>query len=191
MIEFEEGEVGFINREIVSKYNLKAGESLPLSAWEDIKFDNDVRRARERALYLLDYKSYSYIDMYKKLEKNYNEDVCFAVMDKLVELGVINDRRYAENLAEIYIEGRKYGYYKAVAQMRLKNLSREIIEEALEPYADGVYDRLYELVEDKYLRYLEDEKGISRVKNALARQGYSYSDIKEVINDILEEYSEE
>ena len=191
MIEFDEGEPGFLNREIVSKYNLKAGISLPLSAWEDIVFENDVRRARERALYLLDYRDYSYIDMYHKLEKNYSEYVCFAVMDKLVEIGVINDRRYAESLAQQYMEGRKYGYYKAVQQMKLKNLTKELIEAALEPYKEDTYERLYELIEQKYLRYLGDEKGVAKVKNALARQGYSYGDIKQAVNDILEEYGED
>lgn len=191
MIEFEQGETGFLNREIVSKYNLKAGISLPLSAWEEIVFENDVRKARERALYLLDYRDYSYIDMYRKLEKNYSEDVCFAVMDKLVEIGVINDRRYAENLARQYMEGRKYGYYKAVQQMKLKNLTKEVIEAALEPYKEDTCQRLYELVEEKYLRYLDDEKGITKVKNALARQGYSYGDIKQVMDEIMQDYGEE
>ena len=50
-IDFEEGEPEFLNIEIINKFNLKAGISLPLSAWEQIKSENEYRKARERALY--------------------------------------------------------------------------------------------------------------------------------------------
>ena len=50
MIEFEDREAEFLNQEIVRRYNLKAGLSLPLSAWEDIRAEEEYRKARERAL---------------------------------------------------------------------------------------------------------------------------------------------
>ncbi|MBQ8967773.1 regulatory protein RecX [Ruminococcus sp.] len=195
MIEFEDRDTEFLNQEIVSRYNLKAGMSLPLSAWEDIKADEEYRKARERALYLLDYRDYSYVELFHKLEKNYSEDTCYRVMDKMVEMGTINDRRYAEGLARHYVEVKHFGSRRAYQEMRGKGLTGEVIKLALQVYDEDEettwYDRLYELVEKKYLRYLEDEKGINRVKNALVRYGYSYDLIKEVLRDIGEEYGEE
>lgn len=191
MIEFEEGETAFLNYEIVSAYGLRAGLDMPESAWEKIVFDNEFRKAKERALYLLDYRDYSYVELYKKLEKNYSEEICDAVMDKMLELGTVNDRRYAQGLARTYVEVRKYGYYRAYQQMRQKGLTKPIIEEALEEYSEGTYERLYELVERKYLRYLDGEKGDIKVKNALVRLGYSYDIIKEVLADIKQEYGDE
>ena len=91
MIEFEEGETAFLNYEIVSAYGLRAGLDMPESAWEKIVFDNEFRKAKERALYLLDYRDYSYVELYKKLEKNYSEEICDAVMDKMLELGSMTD----------------------------------------------------------------------------------------------------
>ena len=75
--------------------------------------------------------------------------------------------------------------------MRQKGLTKPIIEEALEEYSEGTYERLYELVERKYLRYLDGEKGDIKVKNALVRLGYSYDIIKEVLADIKQEYGDE
>ena len=71
--------------EIINKFNLKAGISLPLSAWEQVQSENEFRKARERALYLLDYRDYSFVDMFKKLRQNYDEELCYRVMEKLVE----------------------------------------------------------------------------------------------------------
>ncbi len=195
MIEFEDREAEFLNQEIVRRYNLKAGLSLPLSAWEDIRAEEEYRKARERALYLLDHRDYSYVDLFHKLEKNYSEDTCYRVMDKMVELGTINDNRYAEGLARHYVEVKGFGSRRAFQEMRGKGLTAEVIKRALAVYDEDEdttwYDRLYELVERKYLRYLDDEKGVNKVKNALVRYGYSYDLIKDVLRDIGEEYSEE
>lgn len=191
MIEFEDRDPEFLNQQTVNMFNLRAGASLPLSAWEEIKAEEEYRKARERALYLLDYKDYSYVDLFHKLEKNYSEETCYRVMDKMVEMGTINDRRYAEGLARHYVEVKKFGRYRALREMRQKGLTAQVAEEALEEYDDSYYERLYELVESKYLRYLDDDKGVTRTKNALVRYGYSYDLIKEVLRDIEEEYCDE
>lgn len=191
MIEFEGKEPEFLNQQTVNMFNLRAGTSLPLSAWEEIKAEEEYRKARERALYLLDYKDYSYVDLFHKLEKNYSEETCYRVMDKMVKMGTINDRRYAEGLARHYVEVKKFGRYRAFREMRQKGLTAQVVEDALEEYDDSYYERLYELVESKYLRFLDDDKGITRTKNALVRYGYSYDLIKEVLKDIEEEYGGE
>ena len=37
-------------------------------------------------MYLLDYRDYSYSELYKKLLNNYGEQICYDVCDKLAEL---------------------------------------------------------------------------------------------------------
>ena len=155
-----------------------------MSAWEQIKEESDLRRARERALYLLDYKDYSYVEMFKKLRKNYDEELCYKVMQKLVEMGVINDRRYAQGLARHYCEVKLFGRRRAFQEMRLKGLTKEVIDLALEEYEQGTAERLRRLIEKKHLRYMTDEKGINRAKNSLIRYGYDYGEIKEALREI-------
>ena len=188
MIEFENAETEFLNVDTVRQFNLKAGVSLPLSAWEQIKAEEEYRKAKERALYLLDYKDYSYVELFHKLEKNYSEETCYRVMDKMVELGTINDRRYAAGLARHYIEVKKFGRYKAYQQMKLKGLTKEVIDEALDQYEDSTYDRLKALAEKKFDKYIDADNGITKLKNYLVRQGYSYDIVKEVVNEITENY---
>lgn len=186
-IDFSEGEPAFINSDIITKFNIKSGMELPESAWEQIVHANEFRRARERALYLLDYRDYSYIELYKKLENNYDEDICFEVVDSLAKVGIINDRRYAETLAEKFVAIKKFGYYRAVREMKLKGISQEMADEVLSTYQDSTQERIFELLSTKYARKLEDENGVTKVKNALVRQGYSYNDINAALNDFLED----
>ena len=186
-IDFAEGEPAFINSEVVLDKGLRRGTELSDEEWEAVVYANDFRRAKERALYLLDYKDYSYVSMYKKLADNYPEQLCFDVCDKLAQLGVIDDRRYAAALARHYMEVKRFGRYRAVREMMQKGVSRALAEEALEPFDDTVRERLRELIEKKYLRRIEDEDSMNKVKNALVRQGYSYSDINAVMSEIFEE----
>ena len=190
-IEFENGNVEFINSQIIAEFNLKDGQNLPESAWEEIKAENDFRKAKERALYLLDYKDYSYVELFKKLNRNYSDDICYRVMDKMVEIGMINDRRYASALARHYVEVKKFGRFKAFQQMKLKGLTNEVINEALDRYDDSTYERLKELTEKKIDKYLDSENGIAKLKNYLVRQGYSYGLVKEAVNEVLCEIEDE
>lgn len=186
-MNFDEGEPAFINSEIIAQYNIKGGVSIPESAWNQVVYANEFRRARERALYLMDYRDHSYIELFKKLEKNYDEDICYDVIDSLVEVGIVDDRRYAENLAQRLMEVKRCGYYKAVQEMRQKGISKELANEILSEYEDTTQERLKDLIESKYTRRLEDEDGIKKVKNALVRNGYSYKDVNAALEDYLTE----
>lgn len=172
----------YINAEVLSEYNLKQGMNLPQNAVDEIVYANDKRRARERALYLLSVRDHSFTELYKKLERNYDEQICLDVCNFLASKKIIDDRRYAERLARQLFEVKKAGKYKVRQEMRMKGLSDELIEEAIEKYEDCSSDLLKELVEKKYARYLTDEKGVRKVKSALVRQGYTFSEIKNVLD---------
>lgn len=174
----------YIHSEIIRKYNVAKGMELSEEEADRLIYENDLRRARERALYLMETRDHSYRELFDKLEKNYSEDICFEVCNRLAEIGVINDRRYAEKLCRQLFEVKKLGRYRVRQEMRLKGLGSEIIEEAMENFSeeDEPFERLEKLVEQKYERYLTDRKGVEKVKNALARKGYSFGEIKEVLD---------
>ena len=174
----------YIHSEIIRKYNIAKGMELSEEEADRLIYENDLRRARERALYLMESRDHSYRELFDKLEKNYSEDICFGVCNRLAEIGVINDRRYAEKLCRQLFEVKKLGRYRVRQEMRLKGLGSEIIEEAMENFSeeDEPFERLEKLVEQKYERYLTDRKGVEKVRNALARKGYSFGEIKEVLD---------
>lgn len=174
----------YIHSEIIRKYNVAKGMELSEEEADRLIYENDLRRARERALYLMESRDHSYRELFDKLEKNYSEDICFEVCNRLAEIGVINDRRYAEKLCRQLFDVKKLGRYRVRQEMRLKGLGSEIIEEAMENFSeeDEPFERLEKLVEQKYERYLTDRKGVEKVKNALARKGYSFGEIKEVLD---------
>lgn len=186
-IKLSDGDTIYLHSSIIAQYSLKEGSQVPKNALDDIIFDNDFRKAKERALYLLEYRDHSYKELFDKLMKNYSEQVCFAVMAKMVELSLIDDRKYAKMYARKLFEIKHLGKFKARFEMQKKGISRELIDEMVEMYDDDAIERLKELVDKKYARYIADEKGIKKVTGALLRSGYSYSEIKQVLNIYLDE----
>lgn len=174
----------YIHKDIILENGISKNMDISEETADRLIYLNDLRRARERALYLMESRDHSYSELFDKLEKNYPEDICFEVCGRLAEMGVINDRRYAEKLCRQLFEVKKLGRYRVRQEMRLKGLSSEIIEEAMENFSeeDEPLERLEKLMEQKYERYLTDRKGVQRVKNALARKGYSFGEIKEVLD---------
>lgn len=186
-VDFDCREPIFINSSVVSSLGIRSGITMTDEDIEEAVSKNDFRRARERALYLLDERDYGYVEMFKKLENNYSEDICYEVVNDLSRLGLIDDRRYAQKCAEYFLTRKLWGKYRAREEMRRRGIPSELIDEALEEYDEGSDDRLRELIEKKYARKLADENGVNKVKAALARQGFSYDEIKRV----LAEYEEE
>jgi regulatory protein len=152
--------------------------------YSDMLLASDRRRAIERGMYLLDYRDYSYKELFRKLSESYDEEICFYAVDKLASLGIINDRRYAENLAHKYIEVKKYGFYRASNEMYLRGLDKELVNEVLEAYREGTVGRICEVIRKKYSSYLDDRDKIHKMKNALVRMGYSYDEINTAVQSL-------
>lgn len=170
-------EVVFLNSETVLKYGLRAGEELDEEELFEIIRADGVRKARERALYLLDYRDYCFVELYNKLEKNYDGDICLEVVSKLSDMGLVDDVRYAKRLGEKLVEAKKFGYYRAKQEMLRRGLERNLVEEVLEELCEDSHQRLMEIIEKKYYDKIYDRKSMDKAKNALVRLGYSYSEI--------------
>lgn len=190
-VETGDGETISLYGGLLADYHIETGQTVPDSAWAEILKENEFRRARERALYLLEARDYSYLELFAKLEQNYQEETCYSVCDAMARLHLLDDRLYAEKLARQYLEGKRWGEYRARMEMRRRGLSDELIDAALEPYFENTRERLAELVERKYSRYLEGPKGVQKVRSALARQGYSYEDIRAVLNEYSAQENED
>lgn len=185
-IDFEGREPIFLNASVAYDLGIKTGKMMSADEISAASEKNTYRRARERALYLLDSRDYGYVEMFKKLEPNYPEEICYEVVNNLASLGLIDDRRYAKKLAEYLLLTKKRGKYRAREEMRRRGLTGEIADEALSEFEDGADERLAELIKKKYLKKLSEEGGVQKVKAALVRQGYGFDEINAALDGLEE-----
>ena len=196
-VEIDESRKLYLHIDIITDFSVRTGMELERDELRKIVYASNYRRAYQRALYLLDYRDYSVKEMTDKLVATYkNEALCSAVLKKLKENGFIDDERYAERMARKLVEVRKFGYRRAKREIMLKGIDQFTAEDALAVYEDKFEENLMELLQTKHSRYLtdsSDRKSIEKVKNALVRYGYDFSDINRAVKEYFEnsEYEED
>ena len=92
-----------LDAEIIVRFRLKKGAAVTEELLRKALDAAEYRRARERALYLLDRKDYSSWELEQKLARNVSPETARKVVERLQELGLLNDEEYARKLARHYI----------------------------------------------------------------------------------------
>lgn len=180
----------YLHRDIIDRFSLKAESEIENDTLTEVLYSSDLRRAKRRAMYLINERDYSYIQLFEKLQKNYPDKICFDVVNYMAEKGFINDRRYAEEIVYSFMVCKCYGPRRVRQELYKRGVRGIAADEAIEKEMDGLYDRLISVIEKKYAGCLEDpddRKSIAKVKNALARMGYDFDDINRAVNDFLDE----
>ncbi len=176
--------------EIIADFHLKKGMEVTEDLKEEIKRAADYRKGKEYALYLLEYRDHCRAELVKKLSDKIEYDIALEIADRMEELDLLDDMKYAKKLAFFLMNVKKRGERRVMSEMLLKGLDREIIKEAIEA-VEVSGNPVLELIEKKYICYLNDEKGRNKVVAALMRRGYNYGDISDAILKAKEKMLEE
>ena len=162
---------------IRQKYNLKINSDIK-SLYDEISYEASL----EKGIFLISLKDRTRKEIEIKLNEKYrNRKMVEKAVEKLSELGYINDLDYAVS----YIVGKKYGRERITYDLLQKGIKKDTIEEA------------YFIVEEEYEENTEErklEKAIERnqgkEKNKLiqylVRQGFSLNKIFSKIREYEE-----
>ena len=152
---------------------------------EIINLSNE-RRAKEKALWLISYRDHSKKELTDKIRRTCDEESAEKAVERMEELGLVNDRVYAERYARKLLFTKHMSKTAASYELARKGIDRELSDEILEGIDVDEREQIREVIEKKY-RNLSDEKIKRRAISALQRLGYRFDDIRAV----LEEYTEE
>ncbi len=169
--------------EIIMQNSMKIGMEVDEDMLDDIKIQAERRKARERAYYLLGYRDHSKKELYDKLLQSVRPEIALEIVLMVEEQGLLDDEKYAQKLANYYIEQKKWGAKKAFYEMFKKGISKELVFEAIAQCDTDWVEQITAIIDKKYAQYLDDYKGKQKVIAALMRLGYNYDDIKIAINE--------
>ena len=145
------------------------------------------RRAYNKGLDFLSRRPYGTKELIKKLcEKGHEKEASQKACERLVELGLLNDEEYARILATDLLERKSYSIKRIKQELAFRGIDREIVENTVLSLDNDPQKSIIILVKKKYINKINDEKGKKRTIDALLRLGYSYSDIKNALNQISE-----
>lgn len=151
---------------------------------------SDVKRCKDKAMWLISYRDHSRHELIEKLRRDYPQEICETTADRLEELGLLDDGRYARRYTADLINIKHLSERGVRQKLREKGIDRDLIDEALSEFVIDEDEQIRAIIEKKYARTLDDEKGRRRAVNALTRLGFSYQSIKSVMAEYIdiEEY---
>lgn len=183
---FLEGDFAFVlYKSEAARFHIEEGNDLPAKTYEMIEEEILLKRARDRALYLLQSQGRTQAEMIKKLKDDgYPQSVTERVLSFLQEYHFIDDNAYTEN----YIHVNKGRKSKRQSPMNAAKGSR--------PGSDPPDVRRNPVDEEETVRALlkkktggripEDKKEIQKLAAFLGRKGFSFEVISRVLRDVAD-----
>ncbi len=148
----------------------------------ELKALSEGKITRDRAFKLLSARSYTAKGLYEKLLKYGEPEICEQTVERMAQLGLINDTEYAYAYARDLYNLRSFSKKRIVMELVQKGIDRELAKEASEQFEEEQEaSRVEEILQRRYGDKLLDPKEKNRAFQYLARQGFSYSDIKEAL----------
>ena len=136
--------------------------------------------AKERALALLDRRDYSRAELLKKLlEKGEDEAEATAAVDRLAELGFVDDARYAPLVVRHYA-AKGYGARRVQQELARRGIPKELWDAAMAqmPAQDDTIDRL---LRNRLRDGEADRAALKRASDFLLRKGYGWDEIQSAL----------
>ena len=168
----------------LSRYGIKEGHELSGTVYEELVGQVLTKRAKLRAMHLLESMDRTRAELEKKLQSSeYPGEAVAEALAYVESFGYLDDKRYARH----YVECKKEGRGKARLKMELaqKGVDRNIIEEVLdEAKLDDCRDTIRELVRKRRRGDGPmDDRERQRIYGYLMRKGFSSSDILSVLKE--------
>ncbi|MCU6760979.1 recombination regulator RecX [Brotonthovivens ammoniilytica] len=160
------------------KFQLKAGDELKEEQWLYIKTEILQKRAKKRAMHLLEKMDRSEKQLRDKLKEGmYPADVMDAAIDYVKSYHYIDDERYARNL--IRYQQEKKSRLQMKMDLLKRGISSEIIDNAMEEECQvSSEDLILKLLEKKgYQRGCTDDSQRRKIYNFLLRKGFRSDEI--------------
>lgn len=178
-----------IDLDLANELCLRQEDTLSIDKITELKDQSDYLRAKKRALWYLDRSFRTEKELYDKLiTAGFSKKASAKVIARFKELCLIDDRLYAKRYAEQCID-KNISKREIYAKLLKKGIKKELINEVLEQTECDEACQIKSLIDKKYYRYLTDKndrKSVDKVYAALARKGFSFSAIKQVLREYID-----
>lgn len=167
----------------LSRYRIVADEEITEDTFQKIKKEVILKRAKLRALHLLNDMDRTETQLRTKLKQGfYTEDIIEQTIEYVKSFGYIGDASYARR----YIQSRQKNKSKKEIYVELckKGVTKEEIDSAMEECYEnqGEEEAIRTLLrKKKYNPEQASEVETQKIYGYLARKGFSYDQIRQVI----------
>lgn len=177
----EDGSILRLSRNQIADFALYAGRELSDEEADRLTQAIEKENFRSHALRVVTDTPKSRKMLLKILEeKDCQPEQAAEIADWLEDMGLLDDRRYAADVAELYVR-KGYGARKIRDELYRRGIPRELWDEVLSQIQEEDSASAIDAFLEKKLRGSHDPKDVKRASDALARRGYRWPEISDAL----------
>lgn len=165
-------------------FSLKEGQELEENLYKKITEEVLIKRAKRRALYLLEKRDLTEYELQKKLEEDkYKEEVIKEAVAYVKGFRYINDEAYAKRYVEY--KGKTKSRKQIESELYKRGVDRETIEQVMDEKEGGETELIEKLILKKCAvpsKMTEKEK--QKIYQYLLRKGFTFEDISSSLHKV-------
>lgn len=161
-----------------AEHYFKDGTEITQEEWESLTDSIYYKKAVDKCYDLLSRRDHSVKELKIKLLRTIDEKNADKAIEKMLELGYLDDEKYARNLVKYLAQTRNMSKNHIKQEMFKRGIPNEIINSVMQDYEFDNVSCVVDLILTKYRNKLNNEDGNKKVIASLMRKGFSYSDIK-------------
>lgn len=160
------------------------GTDITDEEWEALVDKIGYRKAFNKCADLLSRRDHSVKELRDKLLRTVDEASADKAIDKYIEMGYLDDEKFARALAEHLYTVKNYSDSHVKQELFKRGISRDIVNEIVDNSENDSVQSVITIINKKYLNKLNIEGGREKVIAAMMRKGFTYSDIKSALEEI-------
>ena len=98
----------YLDSETAYKYRVSTANEYTDEEFEEILCDSEYNLTKNRAFNILEYRAHSKKELFDKLCQKTDEDTAWAVVEKMCELGLVDDKALLRDKLENLLNVKKY-----------------------------------------------------------------------------------
>lgn len=173
--------------DIVLAHYLSVGNELSATQIEGLLQEDQVKKAITAALNLISFRPRASGELQRKLrEKGYPAEAAEAAVQRMLDLGYLNDADFADRWIENRKEHKPRSRMMLQQELMQKGIERETISEALENTEIDEFGDALALAQKKAgsMSALDQATRHRRLSGFLGRRGYGFDVIRKVLEQI-------
>lgn len=165
----------------------KKGREVSVEELEELRMASEERTAKDKALDLLSYSARTGRQLYEKLARKSDPLAAAAAVQRMEELGLVDDADYARRFVADKLNLKDWGLRRIVQELRAKGVEQQHIDTALEELDYNGAERLAGILRRKGKEIPTQQKERNALINRWLRQGYDYEEIRAALARFCED----
>ena len=161
---------------------IKNGTEIDEDEWEELVVKINYKKAVNKCYDLLSRRDHSVKELREKLLRTVDSVSADKAIDKMLDLGYLDDEKYTKSLLNYLIENKKMSKSFIKKEMYKRGIDNDIISNCLEEVEIDAVSSILDLLRSKYMTKLRPDENYQKNKEkviaSLMRKGFSYGDIK-------------